>query len=108
MINIPEFPTRAVTRVLTCVDSGVTYHICDRTDIEISAPAYLYQFNRTDTTRVGELTHFIISHENADSAIEWFGCKYFRYEAYTDASFIVERIGIDFDPYREVPLVIGY
>lgn len=108
MLDIPEFPNYEITRFFTCEDTGIMYCIRDRPDVQVEAPGYLFQFTRMDEPREGELTHFIVSHESVESAIEWFGAKHYRDGAYAKAKFTIERMGVDFMPYRDEPLVIGY
>lgn len=108
MLNIPEFPNKEVTQVLTCADTGVKYTIIGRSDIQVDAPAYFFRFSREDKPKGVEYSELIISHATVEEAIEWFAAKHYRYDAYAGARFTVERIGIDFEPYRAVPLVMGY
>lgn len=109
MLTIPEIPNRVVTRTIDCPDTGVKFLVIDRNDIpDMRAASYLFQFTRIDVVKPGELTQFIISHEDVECAIEWFGAKHYRYRTYENASFTVERMGIDFVPYRSISMVIGY
>lgn len=108
MLSIPEFPDRSVSRTLTCPDTGVKYDIIDRSDVIADAPAYFFHFQRRDTPKEGEYTSFIISHESVEDAIEWFGAKHYRFDAYANAEFVIERIGVDFLPYRTDTMLLGY
>lgn len=108
MLELPEYPDREVTRTITCPDTDVVYMIIERKDItDIQAPGYLFQFTRHDDAKPDEYKEFILSHEDVESAIEWFGAKHYRFDAYANARFTVERMGIDFVPYRKNPLVLG-
>lgn len=108
MIDIPEFPDKTITRTITCDDTGVQYAIIDRNDIQVEAPSYFFRFSREDSPKNVEYSDLIIAHATVEEAIDWFAAKHFRYDAYANARFTIERIGIDFEPYREVPLVIGH
>lgn len=107
MSVFPETPDRSVTRVEVCPDTGIVYNLIERVDLDYKGFAgFFFHFRQKGPVRPDDFSELIITHESFEMAIEYFGAKFLKFDAYANSVFDVEIIGIDLNPYRADPVVM--